>query len=148
MSEAATRNRAGYDKDFAAWAEEQARLLREGDVAALDLDHLAEEIESLGNSERNALFSRSKILLQHLLKWRFQPERQSRSWFLSIKVQRRDIARLLKQSPSLRPTLPEVVTEAYPDAREDALEETGLYRLPDTCPWSVEQVMSSDFLPD
>ena len=137
-----------YERDFVAWTERQAALLRAGDVSALDLEHLAEEIESVGSSERRELRSRLVRLLQHLLKWRFQPELRCRSWATTIRVQRDDIAGILEDSPSLRPRVTHILPQAYRRGRDQALDETGLFALPEECPWTAEQVLSQDFLPD
>lgn len=137
-----------YDRDFVAWTEQQASLLRSNDLSALDREHLAEVIESVGASERRELRRRLARLLQHLLKWRYQPELRSRSWSTTIRAHRDELAAILDDSPSLRPTLPDVLARAYPLARGWALEETGLLALPEACPWAVEQVYSPDFLPD
>ncbi len=148
MSEAATRNRVAYDDDVVAWAEEQARLLREGNWALIDIENIAEEIEGVAGSQKSELRNRLVILLQHLLKWYYQPERQGRSWTSTIREQRRAIADVLDDSPSLRRTLPDVLARSYARARDKALEETGVYRMPETCPWAIEQVMSPEFLPE
>ena len=79
---------AGYDEDFALWSAEQAGLIRAGRLDRLDLDNLAEEIDSLGRSEEHQIDSRLEVLLQHLLKWQFQPEKRTRSWAASILEQR------------------------------------------------------------
>lgn len=148
MSEAATRNRVGYDDDFAAWADHQARLIRAGDFAALDLEHLAEEIEGLGVSERKELRSRLIVLLQHLIKWQYQSAFRSPSWSRTIRTQRENVEEVLEENPSLRRTLPDVLPRAYRNGCVEALKETGIDSMPETCPWTIEQVMSPDFLPD
>ena len=66
------RNSVDYEEDFYAWTVEQARLLRLGDLSAIDVANIAEEIESVGRSDRRALESRLTVLLTHLLKWRIQ----------------------------------------------------------------------------
>jgi len=137
-----------YERDFFAWTEEQAALLRAGNVSALDLEHLAEEIESLGSSQRSELRRRLARLLRHLLKYQCQPEHRSRSWATAIRVQRDELAGVLNDSPSLRPTVPAVIPNAYRLGRDWALDETGLFALPEECPWTAEQVLSQDFLPD
>ena len=137
-----------YDRDFVAWTEQQAALLRGNDLSALDREHLAEEIESVGARERRELRRRLARLLQHLLKWTYQPELRSRSWATTIQAQRDELAAILDDSPSLGPTLPDMLVRAYGPARRWALEETGLLALPEACPWAVEQVFSPDFLPD
>ena len=80
------------------WAEEQARYLREGRLSELDIEHLADEIEDVGRSEKRELASRMAVLLAHLLKWRLQPEKRSRSWRTIIADQRRsDRSRVIER---------------------------------------------------
>ena len=113
--------------DFAAWAEAQAGAsARCAGWTMLDLEHLAEEIADLSNRERDALESHLETLVMHLLKWRYQPDQRSRSWEATIKVARRNIAKLLRRSPSLRRDLPASLDEIYPNARIRAGAATGL----------------------
>ena len=141
-----------YDTDFYTWTQTQAALLREGACTELDLANLAEEIESLGKRDHRALESRLEGLLMHLLKWRYQPQKRqtSRSWFRTIIEHRTRLARLLRDSPSLRRVIPEGLSEGYPRARLLASHETRLplETFPVVCPWAVEQVLSDDFWPE
>jgi len=141
-----------YDEDFYAWTQQQALLLQEGKWHDADVPNIAEELETLGRSERHALESRLEVLVTHLLKWRYQPEfrTRSRSWRLTILEQRRRLLRLLAVSPSLCPVLAAVLHESYPYARRMAQEETGLalVTFPEACPWSMAQVLDSDFWPE
>ena len=73
-----------YDEDFYAWANEQAALLRGGQLSAAGIEHIAEEIESMGKTEKRKLVSRLTALLLHLLKWQYQPALQGNSWRLSM----------------------------------------------------------------
>lgn len=145
-------SRQDYATDFAAWAQQQAVMVRLGHWEEIDQEHLAEELEALSRSEHDALESRLEILTTHLLKWRFDTTSQDprRLWRLTIREQRRRIARLLHRSPSLRPTLPDVLHESYPHARFMALDETDLPEtaVPQVCPWPVTQILDDDFLPD
>ena len=135
-----------YERDFFAWATEQAALLRSGRLAAANVGHIAEEIESMGRSEKREMISRLAVLLAHLLKWRFQPERRGRSWRLIIREQRRQVARVFADNPSLRPLLGDILAEAYGDAELIAEREADLAEgsFPAECPWSFEQVMVDD----
>jgi len=139
-----------YETDVIAWANEQAALLRTGNWAALDIEHIADEIEDVGKSEQRELASRMVVLLAHLLKWRFQSARRSTSWQRTIKEQRRGIAIRLKKTPSLKASLydPEWFNEAWADAVTQAVDETGLELFPEDCPWTVEQILSPEFYPD
>lgn len=140
-------NASLYDRDFYAWANEQAALLRAGKLDAADIAHIAEEIESMGKTEKRELVNRLAVLLQHLLKWQYQPERRSKSWAATIKVQRRDLERHLKDNPSLRAKLGESIEDAYGDAVLLAAGETDLPEsaFPVTCPWAFERFMDADF---
>jgi hypothetical protein len=140
---------AGYDEDFALWSAEQAALLRAGKFDRVDVENVAEEIESLGRSDKHQIRSRLEVLMMHLLKWERQPELRSRSWASTIRDQRRKIQRLLDDSPSLKSFPGEVFAEEYPRARERASEETTIYLelFPEPCPYTVEQILDPDFLP-
>lgn len=141
-----------YEQDFYAWTQEQAALLREGAVHELDLVHLAEEIESLGISQRHALASHLKNLVMHLLKWHLQPSmRQTgHSWQSSIINARDEIAIILEDVPSLRQEVSGFLARRYPAARRLAQSETGLplTTFPEACPWTPEQVLDTDFWPE
>lgn len=103
-----------YTTDVLAWAHEQAALMRSGQLAALDIEHLAEELETMGASQRRELKNRLAVLLQHLLKWSFQPDHRSRSWEATLLEQRTAIEDALTDSPSLRSALQECFAKAYP----------------------------------
>lgn len=138
-----------YDEDFLAWTQETVRLLRGRQFTALDLENLIEEIDSMSKSQWRELDNRLVVVLKHLLKWRYQPERRSASWESTLLTQRRKLRRLLRQSPSLKPGLREAVVEAYRDAAKEAGVETRLppATFPDRCPFTAEQILDPDFLP-
>lgn len=143
---------AVYEKDVIAWAKEQARLLRSGQFAQLDVEHIADEIEDVGKSEQRELANRMAVLLAHLLKWQFQSDRRSRSWSETIRVQRAAIERRLKRTPSLKDSLrdPEWWADAWADAILQAANEPGLdvTTFPDACCWSADDILSSEWLPE
>ncbi|MDG5495480.1 DUF29 domain-containing protein [Niveispirillum sp. BGYR6] len=139
-----------YETDFYAWAMEQAALLRAGKLSAADIDNIAEEIESMGKTEKRELISRLKVLLMHLLKWQFQPAGRCVSWQLTIKEQRREVADHLSDNPSLKSRLPDSMANAYAVAIIAAARETSIAEetFPAECPWSFEQIMDGAFWPD
>lgn len=136
-----------YETDVYAWSQQQVALLRAEDFAEVDWHNVIEEIDSVGASQRNELRNRLKELLMHLLKWQFQSEKQSPSWYRSIQMQRNAINDLLDDNPSLRRLIPENVAEVYPRAVRDAIVETGLPRsaFPSTCPYEPIQVLDDEF---
>jgi hypothetical protein len=138
-----------HDQDFYAWTQQQARLIRVGKVAELDLEHLLEEIENMGASERSQLQSRLKILLGHLLKWQYEPAFRSRSWTATIKEQRLSVMELLDDNPSLRAILEERIRKAYPQGVLLAVKETDIdeRRFPASCPYLTEQILDLGFYP-
>ena len=138
-----------YDEDFYAWANEQAALLRSGRLAEADIAHIAEEIESMGKTEKRELVSRLKVLLIHLLKWQFQPTGQGPSCRLTIQKQRREVVEHLADNPSLKAKLEEAVDTAYATAVIAAARETSidLRVFPAECSWSYEQAIDDDFWP-
>lgn len=138
-----------YDSDFPLWADKMAQLLREHRWEELDLEHLVEEVEDLGNRHRDAIKSHLTRLLMHLLKWQFQPQRRSSSWQSSIREARKQIQRLHRDYPSLKSFSQAVFSLCYLDAREDAADETGLAiaTFPAQPPFSLEQALEGRFFP-
>jgi hypothetical protein len=139
-----------YEQDFYAWANEQAALLRAGKLDSADIENIAEEIESMGRSEKRELINRLAVLLLHLLKWQFQPGLRGNSWRASIEEQRLRIEEHLKDNPSLKAQIESAMMTAYRLARVEAVRETGFARatFPQDCPFTFDQAMSEDFLPD
>ncbi len=139
-----------YEQDFYGWTQEQAALLRAGRLTDLDIENLIEEVETMGRSEKRELESRLTVLLLHLLKWKYQPNRRGRSWNLTIKGQRIEYINVLSDNPGLKPHLHDILTNAYKLALVKASNETGLDEnvFPELCPWSMAQVIQHDFYPD
>jgi Domain of unknown function DUF29 len=139
-----------YETDFYAWTQEQARLLRERRFNDLDLDNLVDEVESVGSSEKREIRSRLKVLLTHLLKWKFQPGLRGNSWRRTIHEQRENITDIVESSPSLRNYLLKAVHTAYVGATVAASEETGLAIgiFPEENPFSSEEMFDPEFLPE
>lgn len=140
-----------YETDFYQWTQQQAALMRQGEFNRVDLDieNIAEEIESMGRRDRHALRSYLHNILMHLLKWRYQPERRGTSWRLSIKNGRHQVDILVEDSPSLQMKIPDLMAKEYAQARENAALETGLpiAAFPELCPFTVEQI-TGDYWPD
>ena len=151
---AATERKAGVpcDEDIILWSLEQARLLRAGRFSELDVEHMADEIEDVGKSEKRELASRMAVLLAHLLKWSRQPGKRSKSWRATILNQREQIALGIEETPSLKAVMrdPDWQESAWLDARAQARKETGLAEeeLPEACPWTMEQAADARFLPE
>jgi hypothetical protein len=145
----ATKRKNEYEKDFYAWAIHNAQLLREGKLSEIDIENVAEEIESMGKSEKRELINRLAILLAHLLKWQFQPIKQSNSWQLTIKEQRFQLIKLFEESPSLKHEIELKLAEAYEQAIIIAERETGVEEknFPKNCPFSLQQALDQRFFP-
>lgn len=139
-----------YQTDFYSWTQQQASLLKARQLSELDFDNLIEEIETMGRSEKHALESRLAVLLAHLLKWKYQPERRGRSWQLTLKEQRIKLAKLLKTNPGLKSEMDEILTDAYQLAIVKAAKETHFDEaiFPLQCPWELSQIIHADFYPD
>ncbi len=138
-----------YDRDLTLWAKDTAQLLRERCWNAVDWEHLIEEVEDLGKSERSAIASQMERIMVHLLKWQYQPQRQSDSWLDSINDGRSQIRRKLEDSPSLRSYPEQVLEKEYTRARREAARQTRLEisLFPESCPYLIEQVIE-DWLPE
>lgn len=142
-------NQTAYDTDFYLWTQQQATLLRQGRLQAVDADNLAEEIESMGKSDRRTLGSHLRNVLSHLLKWRYQPERRGASWESSIRNGRDEIEVILADSPSLIHQLSVLLETEYRRSRRNAVSETNLplATFPEKCPFALEQI-TGDYWPD
>lgn len=139
-----------YEQDFVAWSDEQALLLEQQRYEELDLANLVEEVKDLGKRHRDTIESQLTRLLMHLLKWHFQEEKRSSSWLKTIKEARKQIDRLIRKHPVLAVHIETVLQECYMDAKEDAVDETGLPLeiFPITYPYSLkDEVLNRDFLP-
>ena len=138
-----------YETDFAQWAFDQANLLRTGKLQNLDVTNLIEEIEAMGRSEHRELRNRFVILIGHLLKWQFQPERQGTSWRRTIAEQRRQIPLVLSDSPSLKTKLnDEYLQDIWESGVEFASSETDLDNFPETPIWTFAEILDQSFFPE
>ncbi|MBE9189612.1 DUF29 domain-containing protein [Gloeocapsopsis crepidinum LEGE 06123] len=141
--------KATYATDFNLWIDQTAQLLREQRWQELDLEHLIEEIEDLGKSERRGIASQLTRLLLHLLKWQYQPQRRSDSLLDSIVDARTQIELALEDSPSLKDCPAQVLEASYQRARRQAAKQTGMHlsTFPEECPYSLELVLDENWLP-
>lgn len=139
-----------YDADFYGWANEQAALLRSGKLADADVANIAEEIESMGRSEKRELVNRLAVLLEHLLKWHAQPNLRSTSWRLTVEEQRIQLRSHLADNPSLKPILPDAITQDYRLGLLAAQRDTGLaaQAFPPSNPWTEQQILDDGFHPE
>jgi hypothetical protein len=139
-----------HDADFYSWTQEQARLLREQRLDELDAEHLIEELIDMGASQERELESRLAVLIAHLLKWAYQPERRGKSWRATVKEQRYRIERLLRKNPGLKSQLDEAFDASWFSAVQKAVKETSLEEdaFPETCPFEIAQVLDAHFWPD
>lgn len=136
-----------YETDFYAWTLEQSKLLKNSDFESLDIVNLVEEIESLGKQQRQELRNRLGVLIGHILKWNHQPERRSKSWWATIREQRREVLQLLQENPSLKPYLEEAIAFAYESGLDLVVRETPLdySDLPESCAYTPEQLLDPEF---
>ena len=139
-----------YDQDFYLWIETTAKQLKEGKFSEVDLENLIEEIECMGKSEKKVITSNLIVVLIHLLKYKYQPEKRSNSWKGSIREHRRRLKEAFVDSPSLKPYFLEVLPQCYQDARKQASDETGLSldSFPLDSPFTADECLDEDFLPD
>ena len=139
-----------YDEDFYLWLETTAKQLKAGKVAEVDLVNLIEEIECMGRSEKRALKSNLIVVLMHLLKYKYQPEKRTKSWLSTIFEHRRRLQEGLVESPSLKNYFDENFALCYQDARQQAALETGLLldSFPVESPFTADECLRQDFLPE
>lgn len=138
-----------YEKDFNLWIEQTVNQLKKGNLTDLDIENLIEEIDSMGRSDKREIYSRLKVLLMHLLKWKYQPEKRTPSWVNTIDEQREQLELILKDSPSLKPYFRDILLECYQKAVRAASNETHLspQTFPVDCPFNLEQILNPDYLP-
>lgn len=139
-----------YEQDYYCWLEQTALLLRQRAFSQINLENLIEEIEDMGRSEKRAMESNLRVVLVHLLKWKYQPQQRCGSWRGSIAEHRIRIRKALHESPSLKNYLLEVFAETYRDAIVVASQETELESsvFPPACEWTVEQTLDESWFPD
>jgi len=132
-----------YEKDVVAWAEQQKEYLKAGQLHKLDIEHLLEEMDDVGNSYKHALESYFKVLICHLLKWKHQPSQRSCSWVGSINNSRRSIEKIIKKNPSLKNYLQTAFEEEWEIARKWALDEMGMKSnaISSFCPFTLHYAM-------
>lgn len=142
--------KTAYNQDFYRWTQEQSAILKSGKFSELDIEYLSEEIENMGKSEKRELVHRLSVLLAHLLKWQFQPTYRGTSWKLTVTEQREQVIDVLDDNPSLRATLPETLVKSYRYAVLQAAKETGIGQesFPAVCPYSIEQMLQDNYLPE
>ena len=133
-----------YENDFYKWTQIQSSLLKKNEFSKLDLDHIIEEIETLGRSERSSLKSQFVRLLQHMLKYKYQIEKRTKSWAKTIANSRLEIDEIVKENPSLKREIPALINDAYLLARKKAHIETGIdiKKFPVECPWSNKDILN------
>jgi hypothetical protein len=140
-----------YDRDFLQWTEHQIACLQKGQWENVDVDHLVEELGDLGRSEQKELGSHLKVLIMHLLKWQYQPDRRTASWEVTLANCRDSIQDCLEDSPSLQRFLndAEWVAKHYRRARRDAAKEIQIQaeRFPAKCPYSLDKILDPAFFP-
>jgi hypothetical protein len=150
-----------YDQDFQLWLEQTISSLKSGQFNTLDIDHLVEELQELGKSEKRALESNLMVLLAHLLKLKVQndaPDSMKASWYRSVIEHRKRVVFALKNTPSLKSYLGDAIDQAYPEGRDLAIQEgekaafgiriPAKQEYPLVCPFSVQQILDQDFFVD
>lgn len=137
-----------YNSDTYRWSIEQSEAILNGDWHKVDREHVADEILSVGKTEKKELTSRLAVLIGHLLKWQHQPGKRSNSWKITIRAQREEIKDLMEENPSLKPFLEQdSIGKSYRNALSLASTETGLDNFPDECPYTIEEILDENFLP-
>ncbi|OKH18804.1 hypothetical protein NIES208_04810 [[Limnothrix rosea] IAM M-220] len=138
-----------YEQDFQLWLAENIRALKEGKLLDVDYQNLMEELEDMGRGEKNALKSNLKILLMHLLKYKYQPEKRTNSWRYTITEYRQRILDSLETSPSLKGFLTQEFEKCYLNGCRLASDETGISQseFPESSPFEILEILDLDFLP-
>lgn len=138
-----------YEADYLQWIETTLQNLQNQEYEQVDWENLLAELAAMGRSERRALESNLIVVLLHLLKWQYQPEKRSGSWESSILEHRRRLKKALKESPSLKPYFTDILDESYTESVKQARAETKLplENFPTKCPYSLTSILDDEFLP-
>jgi hypothetical protein len=149
-SKTVTDNEVLYEQDFYAWTVQTAEKIRQGRFEDLAREALAEEIEDMGKRDYRQVESLLTQLILHLLKWKYQSGRRSRSWQSSFIKQRLKLARILADSGSLKAKAERGLEQIYQSAVKLAEVETGIDRnkFPDQCPFDFERLLTEDYWTD
>jgi hypothetical protein len=133
-----------YEEDYNLWLDQTITALRAGRFEELDVNSLIDELESMSKRDKREVLSRLKVLLMHLLKWQYQPDKRTASWEIIIRNNREEIQQILIDSPSLKSYPVSVLEQAYTSAMQNASTETGLSisTFPKNCPYTVEEILS------
>ncbi|CAD5938850.1 hypothetical protein PCC9214_01785 [Planktothrix tepida] len=143
-------NSSLYEEDYHLWLMNTIHQLQQGKLAEVDMVNLIEELEAMVRSEKKAIRSNLRILLIHLLKYKYQSEKRTNSWLFTIREHRKRLRDDFKNSPSLKRYFLDVFEECYQDARELTADETGLTvdTFPVESPFSQEDTLNPDYLPE
>jgi hypothetical protein len=139
-----------YHTDFLAWTQARADALRSaarGTTQPIDWENVAEEIESLGRSERRELSSRLGIIIEHLLKLSLSPAgAPRRGWVETVRRARAGVEDVLHDSPSLRGEIPALIARLSPRTARlvaDILADTG-----EVAPEQLARARATVFTPE
>ena len=143
---ASLKSATRYQDDLYGWVQEQVALLRDGCLAGIDAENVAEELSDVAWLQKDRLEEAITVLTHHLLKWDRRPKRRTRSWGLKIRSQRRAISRLLARNPGLQPHLSAAIEIGYGYGRRRALGDLDLPdgALPEICPYSFDEMMGRE----
>jgi hypothetical protein len=133
-----------YEKDYYAWANENAQAIRSGAFGQIDTEALADEVADMAREEKRSVRSRLEILINNLLKWDYQDRKRTRSWAATIDVQRSKVIELLEDSPSLAPFLSENLAAMYRTAVKLCIRDTNLSEdsFPHACPYTLDEILT------
>jgi len=139
-----------YEQDYYQWLTQTSQCLKTGDFSQLDLPNLIEEIDDMGISQKRAVSSNLRVVLWHLLKYKYQPQKRTNSWRFTIYEHQRRLLESFKNSPSLKPYFQEIFDDCYQSAREAAARETELpiEIFPEICPFSQAEALDKNYLPE
>lgn len=144
-----TKLNSMYEQDFHQWLMTTVQLLRDKSFEQIDLDNLIEELEAMGRSDRNILRSNLRLLLMHLLNYKYQPSLRSQTWESTLIEHRLRIIDVFADSPSLKQYVDEVFEQSYDYARKLASSKTKLpvETFPVVCPFTMEEIFDLNYLP-
>lgn len=133
-----------FEADEHLWIDSQISALESGDMERVDRPHLIDYLNEMAGRDRRELEHRFEILVAHMLKIMVQPEKYTKSWFLTIRDQQTRISKLIKHLPSMATFMDQLFKDAYSSAVRNASDETGISieKFPIKCPWTARETLT------
>ena len=134
-----------YHQDLNLWRQKIITAIQNRKLENMDWDNLIEEINDMGASEKRALRSYTKRLIEHILKlkyWESEREYNQRGWKKEVVNFREEIKSILQESPSLNSYLQQNYLDWYQKSVKAMRQE---FTIPDDNLVDLEIIITDDY---